>query len=83
MTRLESEISGIVLGVDREGNPHHGPQVDGFGKLKADGSTASGGWIYSGVLGPDKSQQGELAQFEKLSRPRLGLRLAGRSPHYI
>ena len=45
---------GIVFGgVDRQGNPHHGPQVDGFGKLKADGSTASGGWIYSGVLGPD------------------------------
>jgi formate dehydrogenase major subunit len=46
---------GVVFGgVDREGNPHHGPQVDGFGKLKADGSTASGCWIYSGVLGPDK-----------------------------
>jgi formate dehydrogenase major subunit len=49
--RLED---GIVFGVDREGNPHHGPQVDGFPRLKADGSTASGGWIYSGVLGPDK-----------------------------
>jgi formate dehydrogenase major subunit len=46
--------NGIVFGLDREGNPHHGPQVDGFGKLKADGSTASGCWIYSGVLGPDK-----------------------------
>jgi len=46
---------GVVFGgVDREGNPHHGSQVDGFGKLKADGSTACGGWIYSGVLGPDK-----------------------------
>ncbi len=45
---------GIVFGLDRDGNPHHGPQVDGFGKLKADGSTASGCWIYSGVLGPDK-----------------------------
>jgi formate dehydrogenase major subunit len=46
---------GVVFGgVDREGHPHHGPQVDGFGKLKADGSTASGCWIYSGVLGPDK-----------------------------
>jgi len=44
---------GIVFGLDRQGNPHHGPQVDGFGKLKADGSTACGGWIYSGVLGPD------------------------------
>jgi formate dehydrogenase major subunit len=49
---------GVVFGgVDREGNPHHGPQVDGFAKLKADGSTASGGWIYSGVLGPDKTNK--------------------------
>ena len=47
------QSTGIVYGFDRNGNPHHGPQVDGFGKLKADGSTASGGWIYSGVLGPD------------------------------
>src|SRR5256885_2091689 len=46
---------GVVFGgVDRDGNPHHGPQVDGFPRLKADGSTASGGWIYSGVFGPDK-----------------------------
>jgi formate dehydrogenase major subunit len=45
---------GVAFGLDRDGNPHHGPQVDGFGKLKADGSTACGGWIYSGVLGPDK-----------------------------
>jgi formate dehydrogenase major subunit len=48
------DTDGVVFGVDREGNPHHGPQVEGFAKLKADGSTASGGWIYSGVLGPDK-----------------------------
>jgi formate dehydrogenase major subunit len=45
---------GIVFGVDREGNLHHGPQVTGYADLKADGSTACGGWIYSGVLGPDK-----------------------------
>ena len=45
---------GVVFGLDREGHPHHGPQVDGFAQLKADGSTASGCWIYSGVLGPDK-----------------------------
>src|SRR5207253_8341519 len=44
---------GIVLGSDREGNAHHGPQVDGYPQLKDDGSTASGCWIYSGVLGPD------------------------------
>ncbi|MEY2494979.1 MAG: formate dehydrogenase major subunit [Verrucomicrobiota bacterium] len=54
-TNPQPGADGVVFGgVDREGNPHHGPQVDGFGKLKADGSTASGCWIYSGVLGPDK-----------------------------
>ena len=45
---------GIVFGVDRKGNSHHGPQIDGYPRLKSDGSTASGAWIYSGVLGPDK-----------------------------
>ena len=50
----EQQNDGIVFGIDREGNPHHGPQVDGYPRLKSDGSTASGGWIYSGVLGPDK-----------------------------
>src|SRR6266699_2768293 len=44
---------GIVFGVDRHGELHHGPQVDAFAELKADGSTASGCWIYSGVLGRD------------------------------
>jgi len=54
-TNPQSGADGVVFGgVDREGNPHHGPQVEGFAKLKADGSTACGGWIYSGVLGPDK-----------------------------
>jgi formate dehydrogenase major subunit len=53
-TNHQPGADGVVFGgVDRDGNPHHGPQVDGFGKLKADGSTACGGWIYSGVLGPD------------------------------
>jgi formate dehydrogenase major subunit len=52
-TNLQPDANGVVFGIDREDNPHHGPQVDGFGKLKADGSTACGGWIYSGVLGPD------------------------------
>ena len=51
---LNLDADGVVFGLDREGNPHHGPQVDGYPRLKSDGSTASGGWIYSGVLGPDK-----------------------------
>jgi formate dehydrogenase major subunit len=53
-TDPQPHADGVVFGVDREGNPHHGPQIDGYPRLKADGSTASGGWIYSGVLGPDK-----------------------------
>jgi formate dehydrogenase major subunit len=45
---------GVLFdGIDRDGNPHHGPQVNGFAELKADGSTASGAWIYSGVFGRD------------------------------
>lgn len=32
---------------------HHGAQVASFSELCADGSTASGCWIYAGVLGPD------------------------------
>jgi formate dehydrogenase major subunit len=44
---------GIVFGNDRDGNPHHGSQINGFAELKADGSTACGCWIYSGVLGRD------------------------------
>jgi formate dehydrogenase major subunit len=51
---LQPNAEGVVFGVDRAGNPHHGPQIDGYPRLKSDGSTASGGWIYSGVLGPDK-----------------------------
>jgi formate dehydrogenase major subunit len=42
-----------VFGNDRDGNPHHGPQINGFAELKSDGSTACGCWIYSGVLGRD------------------------------
>ena len=48
------ENDGIVFGTDREGKPHHGPQIDGYPRLKSDGSTASGAWIYAGVFGPDK-----------------------------
>jgi len=45
---------GVLFGgVDRDGKPHHGPQVNGFAELKSDGSTASGAWIYSGVFGRD------------------------------
>ncbi|HTG52050.1 MAG TPA: molybdopterin dinucleotide binding domain-containing protein, partial [Candidatus Tectomicrobia bacterium] len=47
------EKHGVVFGLDRDGNPHHGSQVNGFAELKADGSTACGAWIYSGVFRRD------------------------------
>jgi len=48
------ESDGVLFGgVDRAGNPHHGPQINRFAELKADGSTACGAWIYSGVFGRD------------------------------
>jgi formate dehydrogenase major subunit len=59
-TDPQPNADGVVFGVDREGNPHHGPQIDGYPRLKPDGSTASGGWIYSGVLGPDKINKANL-----------------------
>jgi formate dehydrogenase major subunit len=40
-------------GIDREGNPHHGPQINSYEELKDDGSTACGCWIYSGVFNRD------------------------------
>ncbi|MBX6325720.1 MAG: molybdopterin-dependent oxidoreductase, partial [Chthoniobacterales bacterium] len=54
-TREEpADDAGTLFGRDRGGNPHHGRQIAGYNELKADGSTACGCWIYSGVLGPDK-----------------------------
>jgi len=53
-TNPQPDADGVVFGVDREGNPHHGSQIDSYLRLKPDGSTACGAWIYSGVLGPDK-----------------------------
>ena len=52
-TSPQPDAKGVVFGLDRGGDPHHGQQIDGYLRLKSDGSTASGGWIYSGVLGPD------------------------------
>lgn len=44
---------GVLFATNRGGLPHHGRQVEGFHELRADGSTACGCWIYSGVYGPD------------------------------
>jgi formate dehydrogenase major subunit len=45
--------NGLLFGKDRQGQPHHGPQVADYNELKADGSTACGCWIYSGVFTRD------------------------------
>jgi len=53
-TEPQPGADGVLFGgVDREGRPHHGPQLDGFPDLKDDGSTTCGCWIYSGVFGCD------------------------------
>jgi formate dehydrogenase major subunit len=45
---------GVLFGgIDRESQPHHGPQVADYNELKDDGSTACGCWIYSGVFNRD------------------------------
>ncbi len=53
-TEPQPGADGVLFGgVDREGQPHHGPQLNGFPDLKDDGSTTCGCWIYSGVFGRD------------------------------
>ena len=42
-----------VYAHDRDGQLHHGPQLDKYQELKDDGTTASGCWIYCGVYGSD------------------------------
>src|SRR5881397_280908 len=53
---------GVLFGRDREGQPHHGPQVADYNELKADGSTACGCWIYSGVFSRDGVNKGNARQ---------------------
>jgi len=52
-TEPQSNRDGVLFGQDRQGKPHHGAQVTDYNELKADGSTASGCWIYSGVFNRD------------------------------
>jgi formate dehydrogenase major subunit len=52
-TELQSNPEGIRFEKDREGRHHHGPQVADYNELRADGSTACGAWIYSGVFNRD------------------------------
>jgi formate dehydrogenase major subunit len=55
---------GVLLGYDRNGELHHGAQVDGYGELKSDGSTACGCWIYSGVFARDGVNKANLRKPE-------------------
>ena len=62
-----------------------GKPVTGFGDLKADGSTACGAWIYSGVYAPtpERARRPQLRRQPaggRLGRAGLGLRLAGQPP---
>lgn len=57
-----AENNGKLFAIDRQGSPHHGPQVAGYDELKADGSTACGCWIYSGVFSRDGVNKANLRQ---------------------
>src|SRR3954468_10139171 len=52
-TEPQSDAEGVLFGKDRQGQQHHGAQVADYNELKADGSTACGAWIYSGVFNHD------------------------------
>ena len=60
-----------------------GELVPGFTSLKADGSTACGCWIYSGVFPESWPESRERAGAERFLRARLGIRVALRSPHSL
>ncbi len=52
-TTPEVNATGSVFTHDRDGQLHHGPQIDEYEELKDDGTTASGCWIYCGVYASD------------------------------
>jgi formate dehydrogenase major subunit len=56
--RAAAGPAGALFRLDREGRPHHGAQLSGIPDLRADGTTACGCWIYSGVYGPDAVNRG-------------------------
>jgi formate dehydrogenase major subunit len=58
----QPNADGVMFGLNCEGQPHHGPQLNGYPELKDDGSTSCGCWIYSGVLGPDKINKANARQ---------------------
>src|SRR5204862_4721523 len=50
---VHSDAEGIVDGTAGEGSGHNGTQVAEYNAVKADGSTACGARIYSGVFNRD------------------------------
>jgi formate dehydrogenase major subunit len=63
-TKPQPQADGVVFGFDNNGEPHHGPQVADYNELKADGSTACGCWIYSGVFNRDCVNKANARQSE-------------------
>jgi formate dehydrogenase major subunit len=61
-TKPQPQADGVVFG--NNGEPHHGPQVADYNELKADGSTACGCWIYSGVFNRDCVNKANARQSE-------------------
>ena len=74
MESILKEISGYTVA---DGEP-----VGGFAELEDDGSTACGGWIYSGVYAGGVNQARRRKPGEsRPGGPRVGLGLAGEPPH--
>ena len=84
LDEIAQEINGFDLGT--------GKRLDTFGKLKDDGSTASGNWMYCGMY-PESREPGQRrngiqdpAKNEPLRHgvlPRLGVELAAQPPRHV
>ena len=62
-----------------------GQPMKTFGHLRDDGSTACGNWIYTGIY-PEEGKNLALRRDKPkgaITGPRLGLRVAGQSPHPV
>ncbi|CAN5287878.1 molybdopterin-dependent oxidoreductase [soil metagenome] len=58
-TAPDPQGKGVVHGRDRGGASHHGAQLDDYSEIRADGSTAVGCWIYTGVFGSDGANKAD------------------------
>src|SRR2546423_13482590 len=78
-TNPQSDADGVVCGLARNGDPHHGPQIDGYPRLKSDGSTACGGGGFFRGFGSRKNKKGESRPAKEYLWHGLGLSPAGES----